>query len=280
MDDDKIREMLSAPFHPDQIKWRIAMSGVKKDGSVWAKCFAYLDDRAVCDRLDNVFGIFGWSDEFIELPNGNKMCGISVFDDLRGEWVSKWDGAPETDFEAFKGGLSDSEKRAAVKWGIGRYLYKLGDNWADINPNGENYEPPRDTKRGKVPSFNWDCPRLPKWALPDGFKYPPKKKEKSNVAPPPPEPERPNIIEPGADEVFDFSYLEKAFSIDLVEKMKKINTLLVTHRMALGEEYIAKNSSEMFNKLEIVKDPEHYAQSCFDALKKKCDKLDEDLGLF
>jgi hypothetical protein len=38
-------------------------------------------------------------------------------------WISRCDGADDTNIEGAKGGLSDAFKRAAVKFGIGRYLY-------------------------------------------------------------------------------------------------------------------------------------------------------------
>lgn len=44
------------------------------------------------------------------------------------------DGAENTDIEPVKGGLSDAYKRAAVKWGIGRYLYDMEAAWVDVDP--------------------------------------------------------------------------------------------------------------------------------------------------
>lgn len=73
------------------------------------------------------------------------------------EWITKWDGADDSNQEATKGGLSDSMKRAAYQWGIGRYLYKLPQNWVDIEPIGRSY------KIKKKPS-------LPSWAIPKGCK--------------------------------------------------------------------------------------------------------------
>jgi len=47
-------------------------------------------------------------------------------------------GAENSDIEPVKGGLSDSFKRAAVQWGIGRYLYSLGAVWVDVEQRGKN----------------------------------------------------------------------------------------------------------------------------------------------
>ncbi|MCR4719337.1 MAG: hypothetical protein K5768_06885, partial [Firmicutes bacterium] len=46
---------------------------------------------------------------------------------------SKSDAAENSNFEPVKGGISDSFKRAAVKWNIGRYLYKLDPVWVTID---------------------------------------------------------------------------------------------------------------------------------------------------
>lgn len=47
-------------------------------------------------------------------------CTISVF--LNERWISKEDGSEESDYSSVKGGFSNSLKRAAVLWGVGRYL--------------------------------------------------------------------------------------------------------------------------------------------------------------
>ena len=86
------------------------------------------------------------------------------------EWITKWDGADDTHVEATKGGLSDAEKRAAVKWGIGRYLYDLSEGWADCSLDlkaGRYYANSQIGKKGQKEEyikFSWNPPRLPDWA--------------------------------------------------------------------------------------------------------------------
>lgn len=63
----------------------------------------------------------------------SQLCELSIYFEERHEWVSKVDGAENTDIETVKGGISDSFKRAAVQWGIGRYLYKVGSLWVPID---------------------------------------------------------------------------------------------------------------------------------------------------
>jgi hypothetical protein len=41
--------------------------------------------------------------------------------------------------EAEKGAISDAFKRAAVMWGIGRYLYDLDSPWVQIEPRGRSF---------------------------------------------------------------------------------------------------------------------------------------------
>jgi hypothetical protein len=104
----------------------------------------------------------GWKNEYKEFQQGI-LCGISC--KIEGEWVTKWDGAEQTNFEAFKGGLSGAMKRCAVQWGLGRYLYNLEEQYvevfADRVQNG-NY---LNDKSKNVKGY-WLLPRLPEWALP------------------------------------------------------------------------------------------------------------------
>jgi hypothetical protein len=89
------------------------------------------------------------------------MCGISV--KIENEWVTKYDGAENTQVEAVKGGLSSSMKRTAVQFGIGRYLYHLDANFAQTVDNAPNAKSAK-TKDNKW--FKWIPPELPNFALP------------------------------------------------------------------------------------------------------------------
>ena len=118
-------EALKAHFPREAISWRA--QSVTKDGSK-AMALAYIDARDVMNRLDEVCGPEGWQDEYIETPKGRMICRIGI--DLRElGWIWKSDGAGDTDVEGDKGAISDAFKRAAVKWGIGRYLYDMPAPW-------------------------------------------------------------------------------------------------------------------------------------------------------
>jgi hypothetical protein len=111
---------LAAPFPREAISWRAQKLTANKDKAL---ALAYIDARDVMRRLDTVCGPENWSDSYAETPRGRVICTLSIR--INGEWISKSDGAGDTDVEGEKGGLSDAFKRAAVKWGIGRYLYEV-----------------------------------------------------------------------------------------------------------------------------------------------------------
>ena len=153
---EDIMNRLKAPFQPDEIEWRVGSTNKDKSKGL---ALAYVTNRAIQDRLDSIFGPFGWKNEFREWKGSSQICGISI--KSGDEWITKWDGADNSNMEATKGGLSDAMKRAAYQWGIGRYLYKLPDVWVPL-------------KDGKYLEYE---PQLPPWALPEGYEYPEKKSE-------------------------------------------------------------------------------------------------------
>lgn len=151
---------LAEPFEEKEIEWRVSRSGFSNN-KAWCFVLAYMNARAVMDRLDEVVGPGNWKDRYWR--DGNSiMCGLSIRID--GDWVEKVDGAEETDIEAVKGGLSGAMKRAAVKWGIGRYLYNLTENYGIIVDQKDKDAIYAKTKEGTV--FYWKPPVLPDWAKP------------------------------------------------------------------------------------------------------------------
>jgi len=86
------------------------------------ECVAYIDARQVMDLLDEVVGPQNWQDHYREVA-GKVYCDLSI--QVEDEWITKSDCGTASHFEAEKGQASDAFKRAAVKWGIGRFLYQL-----------------------------------------------------------------------------------------------------------------------------------------------------------
>lgn len=122
---------LSALQQEMPYQWKIQTG--KKGGR--ASCVAYIDARDVMRRLDQVCGIGGWKDRYYDLAANRVVCAIAI--KINDEWVEKSDGAGSTDIEPEKGGLSDAFKRAAVKWGIGRFLYDLPIEWVNTDADGK-----------------------------------------------------------------------------------------------------------------------------------------------
>lgn len=130
---------LKEEFPPAEIEWRVGSTNGEKTSGL---ALAYITSRHVMDRLDEVCGPENWQSSYVETPKGRVLCTISI--KIDGDWVSKSDGAGDSDVEADKGAISDSLKRAAVHWGIGRYLYDLGNIWVDIEGQGKSYRIKRD----------------------------------------------------------------------------------------------------------------------------------------
>ena len=127
MDITELQARLSEPFHPKRVHWRVG-STWERNGKTFTNPLAYIDARDVMERLDAVIGSSGWSDRYEETPSGRIICRLSVVLPMGKdsfEWVTKSDGAGSTGFEGEKGAISDAFKRAAVKFGIGRYLYGI-----------------------------------------------------------------------------------------------------------------------------------------------------------
>lgn len=157
---------LDIPFAPDDIEWRIQSSGKKADGKFWARVLAYVTNRAIMERLDQIVGRENWRNEFAPGPLGGVVCGLSIR--IHDEWVTKWDGADNTDIESVKGGLSNAMKRAAVQWGIGRYLYQLEEGFAATSTEKQS-GPQWHYAKTKDGVFYWRPPQLPESALPSGY---------------------------------------------------------------------------------------------------------------
>lgn len=139
---------LAKEFPQEAISWRA--QSVTRDGSK-AMALAYIDARDVMKRLDEVCGLAGWQCRYPH-ANGKTICEIGI--KCKDEWVWKADGSGDTDIEAEKGAISDAFKRAAVKWGIGRYLYDMGTPWVPC----ESYEGNDGKKKfSKFLDDPWSC---------------------------------------------------------------------------------------------------------------------------
>jgi len=151
----EIQAQLSAPFSSQSVHWRVVAFNAEK---TMARVMPYVDARAVIDRLNQVVGVGNWTDAFREVKLGDELaveCTLTI------NGVSKSDvGVAGSDEDSEDGprisraktAYSDARKRAAVPFGIGRYLYDLGAQWV-----------PYDAVDDRLLTR----PFLPDWALPE-----------------------------------------------------------------------------------------------------------------
>jgi hypothetical protein len=132
----KITQALAAPFDPAHVKFKPAVVQGNR-----ALALAYVDARVIQDRLDEVLGVENWQDEYDSLPDGSVVCRLRLR--LGDAWVTKVDvGSPSEqldEHDRVKAAFSDALKRAAVKFGIGRYLYRLPSTWCDYDPQKRQF---------------------------------------------------------------------------------------------------------------------------------------------
>lgn len=114
-------QKLLEAFPNKDLEWRIQSSGFDKNNNPWGIIVPYVSARAVQDRLDQSVGAYNWKTDF-HFPDKGVLCTLSIR--VRDEWVSKQDVSDFSQIEPLKGGVSGAFKRAAVQWGIGRYLYE------------------------------------------------------------------------------------------------------------------------------------------------------------
>lgn len=153
MDLNEILQKLSAPFSAQTIQWRVGATSKDKSKG---QALAYIEARNVMDRLDQTLGL-DWEDtyeliyeETYPIPPTNKTelaflaekqhpekkitgvkCKLSII--VEGKKITKEGIGVLSAASELKGAESDSLKRAAIKFGIGRYIYKIPNYWVDLN---------------------------------------------------------------------------------------------------------------------------------------------------
>ncbi len=130
-----IYNKLKAHFSEEDIEFKVGATNKEKTQGL---ALAYVNARAVQERLDTVLGFNNWKAVYKEVQGGF-ICALSLRVD--GEWITKEDGAQATAYESIKGGMSSAFKRVASSgFGIGRYLYTNEASWYPIRPLGKGYE--------------------------------------------------------------------------------------------------------------------------------------------
>jgi hypothetical protein len=152
---------LEQPFASKDVKWLVAATS--KDGRK-GRVTPYADPRAYTDRLNLVFTASGWTREYTvqtlapitRLKNDKPIqsgkvlvtCVVSIpsvgaHSGCGEEWAEDPNALTSAEAQAFK--------RACSNFGLGRYFYRFGEMWVDI----DEYKRPRE------------LPALPSWALPE-----------------------------------------------------------------------------------------------------------------
>jgi hypothetical protein len=146
----KVLEGASRPFDPDEVEFTVKATSRDRKKALMV---AHLTARSVMDRLDEMVreGLLeSWTTAFevvergtvkVRTRDGEKEDSFyavvaRIHLELPGGKTLVKEDVGEGD--TLKGAFSDALKRAAVHLGIGRYLYRLGEMWADL-PEGKDY---------------------------------------------------------------------------------------------------------------------------------------------
>lgn len=136
-----VHRKLAEPFDPALVQFRVAdFSRAAPNARV--EVLAYVDERAVGERLDRVVGPGNWCFDYepltiekVALKKDKPAVTAIVLAKgiLTIAGVSKSDVGEYSQISPSKGCVSDCFGRAAVKWGMGRELYRLGKLYADLD---------------------------------------------------------------------------------------------------------------------------------------------------
>ncbi|WP_157369034.1 Rad52/Rad22 family DNA repair protein [Zavarzinella formosa] len=160
---------LALPFEESEVKFKPQV--VKNNRAL---ALAYVDARVIMDRLDDVLGVACWQDTYDILADGSVQCRLRIR--VNDRWITKTDvGSPSEQPDGgdrLKAAFSDALKRAAVKYGVGRYLYRMPQQWADYDSVKKQFVSP---------------PKIPAWALPEKAPTAPAQASPAPVVATPPE---------------------------------------------------------------------------------------------
>lgn len=155
---------LNTPLTREQIDFKVAQVFKGKGDTIWATILAYKDARADMRVLDDVAGQLNWQCTYQRDSKGVLQCTISIWDDIKNQWISKTSNGTESDFESEKGEYSDAFKRAGFMWGIGRQLYDFPTIMIMLS-DGDFYE-----KDGKIKASARLRPNEWKWEVSEDYK--------------------------------------------------------------------------------------------------------------
>jgi len=127
---------LLKPFHRADIEIKISATNREKTKGLASP---YADMRVYFVRLDQICGVENWS-HTITLSERGAVCALTLFGVTKsacGDYAPAGDTNPATSAEA------QAFKRACAAFGLGRYLYSLGDTWSALTPDGKSFVDPQ-----------------------------------------------------------------------------------------------------------------------------------------
>jgi hypothetical protein len=163
---EEVKDLVAAlevPFDASQIEWRV-MNTTKKGQPMRGQVAPYADQRAYTDRLNALFTPAGWTRRYAIHTSANfergqdkktvakvlVSCELTIFG-LGSHSATGEEFADDPN--ALTAAEAQAFKRAAVCFGLGRYLYYFTGTWVDLD----------DRKRPK------SVPQLAGWATPAGW---------------------------------------------------------------------------------------------------------------
>lgn len=177
----EIVERLALPFTQSSIEFVVTFTSGDTLEDVKIGVAPYVKRESILTRLDVVCGPAGWSNELIVSRPDALFNGITIFniDQSSGhvQPVTKWDGAAvevtnragNDRLDPIKTVSTNSFKRAAEVWGIGRYLKDIPPMFGVKQP-ADNWDSDEWTKKGKGKDtffIRWNHPQIPAEFLPE-----------------------------------------------------------------------------------------------------------------
>lgn len=147
----ELLQYLGEPFEPGEVDFKV--QSTSKDGKK-GLIVAYIDARTVQSRLDGAVQeglIQDWRAEYHILEKGENgyvvECTLSLLLP-EGRSTERKDVG---EGDSLKAAYSDALKRAAVQFGVARYLYSLEKHWVNLAEGGRIPEEELKRLRSKLP---------------------------------------------------------------------------------------------------------------------------------
>ena len=147
----EIAHKLAAPLKESDVSWVVVATSNKNTPQMTELWAPYLEADPIIDRLDQVVGPSGWGLDIEAVGDRAAICRLTILGVMKAG-AGQIAADQKTD-QPFKAAATDALKRAAVLFGIGRYLHKVQNEWR--KPTADGARP----KRGAAPKAPPPAPR-------------------------------------------------------------------------------------------------------------------------